>query len=131
MAQVRKHFLTLLLTLIMAVAAKAQTSGKIVGNWKDDELPKRLVEFYQGEEGLYYGRIVRDENEDLNGKVFIKKLRYDESAQTYTGLVSPPDIEANIEIKTTISWVAKDTLQVVVRNIFQTKKILFTRAATK
>lgn len=128
MTLVRKHLFILLMAA--AVASNAQTSSDILGNWKDNELPKRLVEFYQGDKGLYYARIVRDEdNNKLNGKIFIRELQYDEQTKIYSGMVIPPDVKADIEIKTEVTWISKDTLQVVVRNFFHTKKIQFVRIA--
>jgi len=127
MTRVRRHFLTLLLTLTIA-AIQAQTSADIIGHWKDNEQPNRLVEFYLGDNNLYYARIARDDDhKDLNGKVFIKKLKYDDSSKSYQGLVSPPDIDANMEINATITWLDQDTLLIVVKNFFNAMKIRFER----
>lgn len=127
MTPVRKHILTLLIALMMmVVTARAQSPAEIVGQWKDDEAPERLAEFYQGDDGLYYARIVRDEkNDDNKGKILIKKLKYDDQSKTYKGFISPPDID--VTISATVSWIDKNTLLIVAKNFFKTKEIRFKR----
>jgi len=112
----------------MVVVVKAQSSRDIVGHWKDNEENNRLTEFYQGDDGLYYAKIIEDkENKDINGKIFMKKLKYDDQSKTYKGVASPPDVDVNIEINATVSWIDKDTLLIVVKNFFKTKEVRFLR----
>lgn len=126
MTLVKRHLLMLLLVLVMVVVARAQSPKEIIGQWKDNEEPKRVAEFYLGDDGLYYARIIRDEEDDANkGKILIKKLKYDEQSKSYKGFVSPPDID--VEINATVTWINKDTLLVVAKNFFKTKKIQFSR----
>lgn len=58
----RKEILTLLFLIMSTMMASAQVD-KILGEWRtvDDVTgeTKGIVEFYQGENGLYYGKILK------------------------------------------------------------------------
>lgn len=119
-------YLVLMLGLLAAAQIRAQSPNEIIGKWNNKEDKHGLMEFYQAEDGLYYGRMINaDGGEAKNGKVVLRKLRYNSESKTFTGLISPPDF--NIELNATLSWIEKDALLVVAKNMFKTKKIRFDR----
>lgn len=119
-------YLVLMLGLLAAAQIRAQSPNEITGKWNNKEDKHGLMEFYQGEDGLYYGRMINaDGGEAKLGKVVLRKLRYNSESKTFTGLISPPDF--NIELNATLSWIDKDALLVVAKNMFKTKKIRFDR----
>jgi hypothetical protein len=120
-----RTLLTCALALI-ALAASSQSASSIVGQWKDIEQPDRQMEFYLDKDGLYYAKAVNDKSkETINGKVLVKKLRYDEATKTFKGLMSPPD--AKLELAATISFIGHDKLKIVAKKWVMTKTLQLAR----
>ena len=94
----------LVFALCLMTGAQAQVSA-LLGDWKtiDDKTGERrsVVTIYQGEDGLYYGKISKmlvgapgltceackgeDANAPLEGLVIIRGMQYDEKANALTG----------------------------------------------
>jgi hypothetical protein len=109
-----RTLLTCALALI-ALTAYSQSASSIIGKWKDIEQPDRQMEFYLDKDGLYYAKAVNDKsNESINGKVLVKKLKYDDATKTFKGLMSPPD--AKLELTATISFIGQDKLKMLPKN---------------
>jgi hypothetical protein len=116
---VKRTLLTCALALI-TLAAFPQTESSIIGQWKDIEQPDRQMEFYLDKDGLYYAKAVNDKSkESINGKVLVKKLKFDEATKTFKGLMSPPD--AKLELNVTISFSGQDKLKIVAKKFVMTK----------
>lgn len=113
-------------TVLLALAAFSQSASSIVGQWKDTEQPDRQMEFYLDKDGLYYAKAVNDKSkESINGKVLVKKLKYDEAIKTFKGLMSPPD--AKLELNVTISFIGQDELKIVAKKFVMTKTLHLSR----
>ncbi|MCE2996933.1 MAG: hypothetical protein ACK5RG_09545 [Cyclobacteriaceae bacterium] len=126
MTQNQKQIILTAVMLISFLAVRAQTASTIVGQWKDEKEPERQMEFYLDKDGLYYAKVVNSKKKDIaNGQVLVKKLQYDESTQTFKGMMSPPD--ANLELKATVSFLATDKLKIVAKKAFLTKTLILVR----
>jgi hypothetical protein len=111
---------------LITLAAFPQTESSIIGQWKDIEQPDRQMEFYLDKDGLYYAKAVNDKSkESINGKVLVKKLKFDEATKTFKGLMSPPD--AKLELNVTISFSGQDKLKIVAKKFVMTKTLQLVR----
>ncbi|MBR2423553.1 MAG: DUF2147 domain-containing protein [Tidjanibacter sp.] len=93
----KKLILSLAMVLMGAVAAFGQ-ADKFVGEWKtiDDKTnePAGLVSIYQGEDGLYYGKLVDTFGEDKSsvGTMIVRGMKY-EDGKLVGGKVYDPDAD--------------------------------------
>ncbi len=126
MTQNLKRVILTTALLLSLLAVRAQTAATIVGQWKDEKDPDRQMEFYLDKDGLYYAKVIHSKKKDVaNGQVLVKKLQYDESTQTFKGIMSPPD--ANLELKATVSFVTTDKLKIVAKKAILTKTLVLVR----
>ena len=85
------------MVLMSAVAAFGQ-ADKFVGEWKtiDDKTnePAGIVNIYQGEDGLYYGKLVGVFGEDKSsvGTMIVRGMKY-EDGKLVGGRVYDPDAD--------------------------------------
>ena len=121
-----KSVFACLLSLFFSGMAIAQTAGDLIGKWKGVEEPSRQTEFFAGTDGFYYARIINDKSKkSADGHLLLKKLKYDEQAHTFKGLMSPPDM--NMEINAEITFEGKDKLKVTGKKLIMTKTFHFVR----
>ena len=107
-------------------SAFAQNPNDITGKWKTEDHIKMQAEIYLGTDGLYYGKIIQDQdNPKTIGKIILKKLKYDNKSATYKGLMSPPDKDA--ELNATLSLENENKIKIVARKLILSKTIYFTR----
>jgi hypothetical protein len=115
-----------ILLLTITIGASAQQASEIMGQWKSEEKPERLMEFFVGSSGIYYARVVYDESkEGVAGKTILKDLRFDELSKTFSGIMMPPD--GNLELNATIKLVGVDRIKIVATKLFMTKTLYLRR----
>lgn len=125
-----KHSGIVIAFLFCGLSAWGQTTGNITGNWKSEIKDKPLeMEIYLATDNAYYGKIINDKNNpSKNGTLTLKKLKYDQASQTFTGTMRPPD--ANMEVDVTVSIIDNDRLKLIVRKLFITRNVYLTRIKT-
>ncbi len=107
----------------------AQTVDMINGQWKNNEDSNLQLEFYKDNDGLYYGKTLKDSKKDgkelKKGSLLFKKLKFDGASKTFKGVMSPPG--ATMEINATLSFEGSDKIKVVAKKFVMTKTLLLTR----
>lgn len=118
--------MTVFAFLFFSAKLFAQTKPNIIGRWvaKDDSYIE--MEVYLGPNHLYYTKIVADEKkgEDV-GKIMIKNIIYNSKTNSYNGIMNPPD--ANLELSVTLSLENSDKLKILIKKLFISRTIYFTR----
>lgn len=83
-------------------------------------------EFYLDSDGLYYGKIIKDQDKKgALGKTTFKKLKYDPKSKSFKGTMSPPD--RDMEIDAIITFEGNDKLKVVAKKFLMTKTVYLIR----
>lgn len=120
----------LLIAVLSAGTAQAQSDSIIVGHWMDKKEGARRIEFFRAEDGFYYGRTLADSA--FQGKVAVKpgtvvfrKLQFDAITNTYTGTMNPPG--AGIEIAATVSFAGNDEAIIVGKKFAMKRTMTFVR----
>jgi uncharacterized protein (DUF2147 family) len=109
-----------LATILFSISISAQTEKNILGKWKGEDKQGMGSEFYLEKDGLYYGKIINDEeNKGALGKTIFKKLKYDPKSKSFKGTMSPPD--RDMEINATITFEGNEKLKVVAKKFMMTK----------
>lgn len=115
-----------ILLLAISIGTSAQQASEIIGQWKSEEKPERHMEFFIGNEGLYFAKLVYDQSEKAEkGKTILKDLRFNESSKTFSGVMMPPD--GNLELNATIMLVGVDRIKIVATKLFMTKTLYLRR----
>lgn len=104
------------------LAVHAQSASAILGQWQDEKEPDRQMEFYLDKDGLYYAKIINSKKKEMtNGRVLVKKLKYDEVTKTFKGTMTPPD--ADLELSATVTMVSNNNLKIVAKKLVMSKTI--------
>ncbi len=129
--QMKRNFLALQLlgaTLFMlsSFASLAQTSEKIIGQWKDKNHPEKQVEMYK-QGTSYFGKTINDQRAvSKNGTLVFKELVWNEQTKTYKGILINPD-NPKEEFKIDIALVGENQFQFKVGKFIFGKSFTFIR----
>jgi hypothetical protein len=126
MTTIRKE---LILSACIAVSFScslcAQSATTIAGKWKAENDPDQKSEFYLAKDNFYYAKVIESQNTENNGKIILKKIKYNEATKTYKGIMSP--LDKDIELNATISFITNHKLMVVAKKAFMSKTLYFIR----
>lgn len=113
-----QKIISTIILLFVANTMFAQITSTIIGKWKAEDQPDKGSEIYLAKDGLYYGK-------ESNGKILLKKLKYDDATKTFKGIMTPPD--KDIEFNVTISFINNNKLKIVAKKFFITKTMFLIR----
>ncbi len=112
--------------LLFTVSITAQTESTIIGKWKGEDKPDMQSEFYLDKDGFYYGKVIKDtDNKGTLGRIILKKFKYNSKTNSFSGKMSPPD--RDMELDATITFESNDKLKIVAKKFIMTKTIYFIR----
>lgn len=119
----------LLLWAYLPLAAGAQTSPlpfPLAGQWRNDEEPDVIVEFYKHTDDLFYGKVVMGKAGRIPvGTVAFRRLKFDPKTGTYVGELHPPDIKSSLKV--TLIQKGKNQLDADIRRFVLRKSFSYTR----
>lgn len=117
---------TTVLALFISMSVSAQKEKDILGKWKAEDNVNVEAEIYFSDDGLYYGKVIKDKNKKItNGKIILKKFVYNKKANSYKGKMSPHD--RDMELNATITFESEDKLKVVASKFLFSKTVYFLR----
>jgi uncharacterized protein (DUF2147 family) len=102
---------TTVLALFISLTVSAQNEKDILGKWKTDDNANVEAEIYLSKDGLYYGKVIKDNGKNVtNGKIILKKLVYNSKKKSFKGKLSPHD--RDMEFNATLTFEGEDKLKV-------------------
>jgi uncharacterized protein (DUF2147 family) len=121
MQQYTKTMGFIFLTFFISASGISQSTNTIIGKWKKKDGDRTMqLEIFQEKDGLYYSKIINDNNENSNNeKIVMKALEYNDVNKNYKGTMSPPDSSMTIDI--TVTVVNEDKLKIVGKKFTMTK----------
>jgi len=123
-----KTRIVLSILLFASVVSHSQSNKTILGVWKNVEDETKMIEFYENSDNIILGRALTDLNSRNESKrVIIRDLLYDGSKKTYSGKMSPPG--KDLELNATISFDTNDGLIIVGRKFLLKKTIYLERVS--
>jgi len=123
---IRVNILVASMLLFLSLGLNAQPANSIIGKWRNAESNSFVVEIYLSGDGCYYGKIFDDKKVAVNkGKTILKKLSYLSSEKRFSGSMSPPD--KDIELEASIRFITPDKLELKASKLFITKTFQLNR----
>lgn len=113
-----------LIFLVVSLAANAQTSSSILGQWKDAEHPEKQLEI-TNQTGTFVGKSINSSISSENGKIILNHLIWSDASKSYKGILINPD--NGDEFKIEIKMVGKDQFRFTAGKFIFSKMFNFKR----